>query len=208
MSNQPHLSEPVNTESSAVPEPDHPPLNLIKQPVSIGHEDVVKELATFKVELDRYARKTIGQPLLNDIVDNDRGTCALHPDSLIAVLIPFLNWEDQNGQAYRAFVDPKHVIGASIKGHPENVPPEEVVNRIERYATYFGSRDNALYVWYKPLGIFIAHEGKHRVAFMRSHDQPAIAAWVQEADYPAPSRITIIGVIVKSGGWRSGGSPV
>jgi|TARA_R100000049_G_C1950558_1_gene98038 hypothetical protein len=103
-----------------------------------------------------------------------------------------LNWEDQNGQAYRAFVDPKHVIGASIKGHPENVPPEEVVNRIERYATYFGSRDNALYVWYKPLGIFIAHEGKHRVAFMRSHDQPAIAAWVQEADYPAPSRITII----------------
>ena len=66
------------------------------------------------------------------------------------------------------------------------------MNRIERYATYFGSRDNALYVWYKPLGIFIAHEGKHRVAFMRSHDQPAIAAWVQEADYPAPSRITII----------------
>ncbi|EHA15242.1 hypothetical protein [Halomonas sp. HAL1] len=173
-------------------EPDNPPLNLIKQPASIGHEDVVKELATLKIELDRYARKTIGQPLLNDIGDNDRGTCALHPDSLMAVLIPFLNWEDQNGQAYRAFVDPKHVVGTNIKGHPENVPPEEVVNRIERYATYFGSRDNALYVWYKPLGLFIAHEGKHRVAFMRSHDQPAIAAWVQEAGYPAPSRITII----------------
>tara|TARA_R110002072_G_C7966912_1_gene534380 strand:+ start:2843 stop:3856 length:1014 start_codon:yes stop_codon:yes gene_type:complete len=175
-----------------VTESDKPPRSLIKQPASIGHEDVVKELATLKVELDRYARKTIGQPLLNDIGDNDRGTCALHPDSLMAVLIPFLNWEDQNGQAYRAFVDPKHVLGASIKGLPENVPAEEVVKRIERYATYFGSRDNALYIWYKPLGLFIAHEGKHRVAFMLSHDQPAIAAWVQEAGYPAPSRITII----------------
>lgn len=173
-------------------EPDTPPRNLIKQLASIDHEDVIKELATLKVELDKYARKTVGQPLLNDIGDNDRGTCALHPDSLIAVLIPFLNWEDQNGQAYRALVDPKHVLGASIKGYPENVPPEEVEQRIERYATYFGSRDNALYVWYKPLGLFIAHEGKHRVAFMRSHDQPAIAAWVQEAGYPAPSRITII----------------
>jgi hypothetical protein len=69
-----------------VPEPDNPPLNLIKQPASIGHEDVVKELATLKVELDRYARNTIGQPLLNDIGDNDRGTCALHPDSLFALL--------------------------------------------------------------------------------------------------------------------------
>lgn len=64
-------------------------------------------------------------------------------------------------------MNPRHVLGASIKGLPEHIEESRVPERIARYAQTFGSTDNVAYVWIKALGIFWAHEGKHRVAFMR-----------------------------------------
>jgi len=157
-------------------------------------------LCDLKLEMDRYARGHLGQPFLDDWMGS-HDTCAYWGDELLRLVIPFLGWEGRRGEAFQAYVDPRHVLGASIKGFPEHVPEEKVQERITRYATVFGSRDNVLYVWYKPLGILTAHEGKHRVAFMRAHGQPAIAAWVREANYPSADRIVIVEPDERNGEW-------
>jgi len=157
-------------------------------------------LCDLKLEMDRYARGHVGQPFLDDWMGS-LGTCAYWGDELLRLVIPFLGWERREGDAFRAYVDPRYVLGASIKGFPEHVPEEKVQDSITRYATTFGSRDNVLYVWYKPLGILTAHEGKHRVAFMRAHCQPAIAAWVREANYPSADRIVVVEPDERHGEW-------
>lgn len=159
--------------------------------VSEAMERASAALCKLKLEMDRHARGYVGQPYLDDWM-GDHGTCAYWGDELLRLVVPFLDWEGRNGQPFQAYVDPRFVLGASIKGYPEDVPAHRVAERIALYAQDFGSTSNALYVWHRPLGIFTAHEGKHRVAFMRAHEQPAIAAWVSEASYPAAERIFII----------------
>lgn len=148
-------------------------------------------LCDLKLMMDRQARRAIGQPFLNEWMGR-QGTCAFHGHTFLHLLIPFLDWERSEGPEFKAYVDPRYVLGASIKGYPEDVPESEVQGRIARYAEEFGSRDHVLYDWYRPLGILCAHEGKHRVAFMRAHGVSRIAAWVAERQYPAASRLALV----------------
>ncbi|ALP62243.1 hypothetical protein [Paraburkholderia caribensis] len=157
-------------------------------------------LCSLKLEMDRYSRGLLGQPFLDDWMGS-QDTCAYWGDELLRLVIPFLGWERRSGDAFQAYVDSRYVLGASIKGFPEHIPQDKVQDRITRYASVFGTRDNALYIWYRPLGILTAHEGKHRVAFMRAHDQPAIAAWVREATYPSADRIVIVQPDDRQGEW-------
>ncbi len=112
-------------------------------------------------------------------------------DSVLYLVVPFLHWCPDEARPFQALVDPRYVLGASIDGLPEHVDSKEVAGRIEQYATPSES-NSALYDWYRPLGILTAHEGKHRVAFMRAHGQPAIAAQICERDYPAADRLVLI----------------
>nr|WP_315595524.1 hypothetical protein [uncultured Cupriavidus sp.] len=159
--------------------------------VSSGMLEASAALCELKISLDRHARRFVGQAYLNDWMGGP-GTCAFWGDEFLEVVIPFLRWEEGHSRPFQAFVDPRFVLGASIKGKPEDIAAAEVPSRIKKYAETFGSIDNVHYIWYRALGILCAHEGKHRVAFMRAHDQPAIAAWVSEAMYPDADRITIV----------------
>ncbi len=151
-------------------------------------------LCSLKVELDRQVRPPLGQSFVDDWMDCSTGnTCAYHGGSFLHLVLPFMRWmNDADSPYFKAYVSPLHVLGASIKGLPEEVRDQEVERRIERYSTNFGSSDDVCYIWLRRLGLFYAHEGKHRVAFMRYHDQPAIAAWVREAAYPDPSRLKLV----------------
>ncbi|MCA8205141.1 hypothetical protein LGM71_29310 [Burkholderia sp. AU33545] len=168
-----------------------PPRDLTNQMMSGRIIDVVSELCNLKLSMDRHARGLVGQPFLDDWMDS-RNTCAYFGDSLLRLVLPFVDWEQNEQQYFRAYVNPRHVLGASIKGLPEHVEADKVPEKIAGYAGTFGSTSNSCYIWVRPLGIFWAHEGKHRVAFMRAHDQPAIATWVREASYPAAERLAII----------------
>lgn len=148
-------------------------------------------LCALKLRMDREARDHIGQPYLDDWMGREN-SCAYWGDSLLRLVMPFLGWEPHEGERFQAMVDPRFVLGASIKGLPEHIQAHEVAERVARYATPDPSPDQVLYVWYRPIGLLTAHEGKHRVAFMRAHNQPAIAAWVQEATYPAADRIVLV----------------
>ncbi|WP_423200856.1 hypothetical protein DFLDMN_006430 (plasmid) [Cupriavidus sp. H19C3] len=168
---------------------------VVPQPLSLGvSSDMLNAsaaLCELKIGLDRHARRFVGQAYLNDWMGGP-GTCAFWGDEFLEVVIPFLRWEEGRSRPFQAFVDPRFVLGASINGKPEDIAAAEVPSRIKKYAETFGSIDNVHYIWYRALGILCAHEGKHRVAFMRAHDQPAVAAWVSEAKYPEAGRITIV----------------
>lgn len=165
--------------------------DLTQQALPDALTHAVTALCDLKLQMDRHARGFIGQPFLDDWMDA-RNTCAYFGDSLVRLVLPFLDWERDGGEYFKAYVNPRHVLGASIKGLPEHIEESEVPERIARYAQAFGSPSNAAYIWIKAMGIFWAHEGKHRVAFMRAHNQPAIAAWVREASYPAAERMVVI----------------
>ncbi|MFV0662380.1 hypothetical protein [Denitromonas sp.] len=168
--------------------------DLLRPEVSEVMERTSEQLCALKVSLDRYARQWMGQAFLDDWMDWPRGnTCAYDGHTFLWLILPFMNWErDEPEDYYRAYVNPRHVLGASIKGWPEDIPEGKVAGRIAGYATHFGSRDNACYIRYPTLGLYWAHEGKHRVAFMRAHDQSVIAAWVRDASYPQSERIVVI----------------
>ncbi|TWC14799.1 hypothetical protein FBY06_1258 [Pseudomonas sp. SJZ085] len=150
-----------------------------------------RALCSIKFSMDMSSRYYFEQEYQNDWMDSG-GTCAFWGHSFLRIVVPFLDWEESQSARFKALVDPRYVLGASIKGKPQHVPEEEIADRIESYSTNFTWSNKALYTWYKPLGILTAHEGKHRVAFMRTHGNKPIAAWVDEQNYPAAKRIQLI----------------
>ncbi|QKG67332.1 hypothetical protein HP062_18075 [Pseudomonas sp. B14-6] len=150
-----------------------------------------RALCTIKFSMDMSSRYYFEQEYQNDWMDSS-GTCAFWGHSFLRIVVPFLDWEESQSARFKALVDPRYVLGASIKGKPKDVPEKEIADRIESYSTNFTWSNKALYTWYKPLGILTAHEGKHRVAFMRTHGNKPIAAWVDEQNYPAAKRIQLI----------------
>lgn len=170
------------------------PLNLLQSTVPDALEREVRYLCDLKITLDRLSKSGASQALQDDWMASVRGnTCAYWPSDFMRLVLPFLNWEqDLQQRALRAYVDPRYVVGANIGGFPEDVSDGEVWNRITKYKSDFCTPDDVLYIWYPALGIFFAHEGKHRVALMRRHEQSSIAAWVSEAKYPAAERMMIV----------------
>lgn len=150
-----------------------------------------RALCAIKFSMDMNSRYYFEQEYQNDWMDSS-GTCAFWGHSFLRTVVPFLDWEESQSELFKTLVDPCYVLGASIKGKPQDVPEKEVADRIESYSTNFTWSNKAHYTWYKPLGILTAHEGKHRVAFMRTHGNKPIAAWVREQGYPDAKRIQLI----------------
>ncbi|HGO6081633.1 TPA: hypothetical protein ACK3PA_006126, partial [Burkholderia cenocepacia] len=162
--------------------------------VSPALEEVARGLADLKLALDRFSRDDTGQPFLNDWFDSMTGTCAFTGDEFLQRIVPFLDHSEVTSSPFRAYVDPALVLGASISGRPESIHGDDVARRRARYAREFDViyLQRAKYHWIEPLGIVWAEEGKHRVAFMRAHGEPAIAAWVTRRSYPAPDRMVLV----------------
>ncbi|PAU66578.1 hypothetical protein BZL41_01055 [Pseudomonas sp. PIC25] len=166
-------------------------MELLPLEIPESMERAARALCEIKVSMDMASRRYIEQEYQNDWMDMG-SSCAFWGDSFLRVVVPFLDWEEVQSERFQAYVDPRHVLGASINGKPQHVRDEDVASRIEHYSTDFTSSNRALYAWYKPLGILTAREGKHRVAFMRKHGDQPIAAWVRELAYPAAKRIQLI----------------
>ncbi|OXJ06748.1 hypothetical protein [Burkholderia sp. HI2500] len=173
---------------------DAPPVTL-ELGVSSALEIVARGLADLKLDLDRFSLdEETGQPFINDWFDSRTGTCAFTGHEFLQRIVPFLDHSEAMGAPFRAYVDPALVLGASIGGYPESIRGEEIAKRRARYAREFDViyLQRAEYYWIEPLGIIWAFEGKHRVAFMRAHGEPAIAAWVTRRNYLAPDRIVLV----------------
>ncbi|MDF9434617.1 hypothetical protein [Chromohalobacter israelensis] len=164
---------------------------VLQQDIAPRLEKIILDICSLKLDHDRNSRKILGQPYIDDWMGSFN-TCSYGGDSFLRLIVPFLLWEEEESEPYKAYVDPRYVLGSSVNGFPESIKEDDIAARIEKYSSKFGSTDNVYYCWFRRLGVFSAIEGKHRVAFMRHHNQPAIAAWVSEKQYPDPSRLLII----------------
>lgn len=154
--------------------------------------DVIKGVAELKIRQDYMSRTLVGQQFLNDWM-HAASTCAFFPDTFVRRLLPFLLWEEERSRkTYPALVPVEFAIGACIKGLPYHIEPEEVPDRIAQYRENKASGARASGTYIPELGIYFAHEGKHRVAFMRHHNEPFFQAEVDDLSYPAADRLKIV----------------
>ncbi|EQD55619.1 hypothetical protein B1A_11881 [mine drainage metagenome] len=119
-------------------------------------------------------------------------TPTINPIEFVRSVIPFLSREIGPGKP--GLVPSELVIGESSKFRPEDLCAEE---RQARRASALSpsmadpaNRDRAEYWSIVNLGLFVAHEGKHRVRLLRESGDALIPALVSEIGYPDPSRIS------------------
>lgn len=157
--------------------------------------DAIKALAITKIEQDYSISKGSGKEVVGKWIKCGI-TSPLMPSSFMQALIPFLYWHgDKRESMGRVRVPVDIAIGSSIGGFPEVITePQQVAKRIEKYLTdsHSTSEARASGDYIPQLGVYIAHEGKHRVAFMRHHSEPYFLTNAHELHYPAANRIKMI----------------
>lgn len=163
--------------------------------VSERMKDASRMLCDLKYRLDMDSREGILQAFQNDWMGSSN-TCAFFGSDFLSMVVPFLNVCDEViGEHFQAMVDCRQVLGASIKGKPRHIAPHLIPERIAHYSRHHDDGlSRAQYWWYQSLGVFVANEGKHRVAFMRDQGDLPIAARITPIGYPAPDRIKIVKV--------------
>lgn len=155
---------------------------------------VAQRIADAKISQDYTCKTHEGRERVGHWVKANV-TCPLHPSSYAARIIPFLNWNKAQPKS-PAFVPVEIALGSCIGGFPEHIKPEHIKQRIEKYRTNGrtggGGTEPACGDYVPELSLYVAHEGKHRVAFMRQQGEPCFLSNVHVLNYPAAHRIKII----------------
>lgn len=114
-------------------------------------------------------------------------------------VMPF-GYLDIEEAEFAAYVPTEFVLGRSSRWNPSSVPHnqrEELVAHLTHADRASMDRgDTAEYVWIRPLGLWIAYEGKNRVRFLSEMGVSHIPSCISVRDYPAPERIARYAVSV------------
>lgn len=112
--------------------------------------------------------------------------------SFFREIFPFCgHWEPSGPSAIRR-VPLELTVGHSWRWQPEHVDPQDRASLVERLLSCTDGLERAEVCWIVPLGLFLAHEGKNRVAFLRSEGATHFPALTTPYDYPAAGRLQLI----------------
>ncbi|MEW6343046.1 MAG: hypothetical protein AB1704_20485 [Pseudomonadota bacterium] len=152
----------------------------------------IRTLVDAKYLVDALAHKRVGRRLTGAFHDGSRGP--KEGSEIFCAILPFADIE-RDGEEFSALVPTAQTIGASWKWQTDSVKehdredllallqsPERAMPRAWERAEYF---------WIKPLGLFLAHEGKNRVGFLRDMNVDWIPARVFPCNYVAPELLTL-----------------
>ncbi len=168
-------------------------LEAVVDNISSKLRDEIKLLVDAKYEVDELAcRSAAGRRLIEPFHDGAYGPRI--GASFFRTVFPFSNLEPC-GDSFSALAPVSQRIGASWRWTTSSVPENERPALLARLqdparATAEGY-DRAEFIWIKPLGLFLAHEGKNRVGFFRDMGAQWIPAHVAPYDYPAADRLAI-----------------
>lgn len=108
---------------------------------------------------------------------------------------PFIsqNSDVPQGEEFFALVPTRQVIGMSYRWTPSSVTDKDVLLKHLQTLHLKDAKhiEIAEYFWIKPLGLFLASEGKNRVAFFRAMGCEHIPAKVITCEYPAARRLVM-----------------
>ena len=166
-------------------------LGAVVDNISSKLRDEIRLLVDAKYEVDELAcRSAAGRRLIEPFHDGAYGPRI--GASFFRTVFPFSNLEPC-GDSFSALAPVSQTIGASWRWTTSSVPENERPALLARLqdparATAEGY-DRAEFIWIKPLGLFLAHEGKNRVGFFRDMGAQWIPAHVAPYDYPAADRL-------------------
>lgn len=127
---------------------------------------------------------------LLDPAINPAGMGGIDSFHFLRQAIPFLSMD---GLSSKGPVPVDSLFGESWRWRPEDVP----VGDVPRLLAYLtdparageGDRDRAEVFAWPDLGIYVAHEGKNRVALLRAHGVSTMPAGIVSVAYPTADRI-------------------
>lgn len=167
-------------------------LRVLDSVTSPALRRAIVDMVILKDQLDRLPGR-LGAVLAHKL---GAGVGTVGPWSFTCTVLPFLSdlASEVDGQ-FPALVPASATIGESCRWteHPQGFPELAAVEafftdpaRADAHA-----HEGALYTWVRELGLFVAHEGKNRVRFLRDRGVQYIPAQVSTHSYPAADRITI-----------------
>lgn len=162
--------------------------------VDDGISDTLRREVTSLVDA-KLLVDVIGRPSGSRLTDglHDGGYGPKDGNEFFRAVLPFSN-RSPTGKSFPAMVPTRQTIGCSWKWWPDSLDTDE----IESHRAFFldparaeEGPNRAEYDWIQGLGLFLAGEGKNRVAFLREMKEDWIPAWVTPCTYPAADRIAI-----------------
>ncbi len=114
--------------------------------------------------------------------------------SFFREIFPFCGPWEPLGPSSLWLIPLELTIGHSWRWQPAHVDPEDRAALVEQLLTCTEGLERAEVCWIVPLGLFLAHEGKNRVAFLRSEGATHYPALTTPYDYPAAERLQLIQV--------------
>ncbi|MBJ9594139.1 hypothetical protein [Burkholderia seminalis] len=164
--------------------------------ISSKLRDAIRLLVDAKYDVDELAcHSPAGRRLTEPFHDGAYGPRI--GTSFFHTVLPFGDLEPC-GEAFSGLVPVSQTIGASWRWTTSIVPENErqalLASLQDPARATPDDCDRAEFIWIKPLGLFLAHEGKNRVGFFRDMGVKWIPALVAPYDYPAAERLAIYAV--------------
>ena len=151
----------------------------------------VASLVRAKAQMDRLAHEVhvdLNLVSKQGLCPGEDGT------SFYQAVFPFYGRWVPSGPSAVQDIPLELTIGNSWKWRPEHVKEQEREALLETLQHCEEGPERAQVCWIVPLGIFLAHEGKNRVAFLRSEGAAYYPALTSPYDYPAPDRLLLVQV--------------
>jgi hypothetical protein len=126
------------------------------------------------------------------------GTEPAWPSSVMRVVLPFLELDHIPGSTVSALIPVAQTIGMNCKWSPRNVAAHDRERLVQRLTDPMRASpqdfERSETTWIRQFGIFMAHEGKNRVAFLAAAGVEFMPSLVTAVDYPSAERLKLFEV--------------
>jgi hypothetical protein len=159
----------------------------------------IRQIVAARREADDPFGSAAAQMLAMNIgMSNDHGQ-APDPYDFARSILPFWHWTDPSFGLHCALIPLGQTIGHSWKWHPRDAKTIASRGDIEAFRAFLlhpersagQEYSRAQAGWIRPLGLFVMHEGKNRVAFLAAQGESWMPAQVTEFSYPPAADLTI-----------------
>ena len=173
-------------------------LRPLEQSISSEQLTAVNRLVQAKYYLDSMVDDGYGNYVTEDLGGGTSGS--LFPSDFVQRVFPFIDGFEPCGSEFSALVPTSQTLGFGCKWRNTKGGEREARRQFvtdPKRASLASDIHRAEYMWLKPLGLIMPHEGKNRVDFLREEGVEFIPARVMPYDYPVASRIQIYKINVK-----------
>jgi hypothetical protein len=173
-------------------------LQPLEQTITPNLLGAVERLVHAKYYLDSMVDDSLGSYLTEDLGGGINS--ALFPSDFVLGVFPFVDGFNPCGPEFSALVPTSQTLGFGCDWRNAQGDKKEATTQFvtdSKRASLDPNIHRAEYMWIRPLGLIMPHEGKNRVDFLREESIDFIPARVTPYDYPAASRIQVYRINVK-----------